>query len=162
MRLTRLSREAVEAGQGQRIESTFIKKSGRKTTGASKAKASKPRKSSENGKSRSQRDSVLDAEGSKRKRKRMASLEEEEVSEDEIEAPGEFDDFIVDDDEPLSPNPKRGEKRPQTVSLLDSSPGLPDDNDIWTFNLDDPPPKRRRKAPPTGPGIHDEVVVISD
>ncbi|KIJ27343.1 hypothetical protein M422DRAFT_37824 [Sphaerobolus stellatus SS14] len=159
MRLTRLSREEIDGGQGQRIECTFLKKPGRKTASGSKGKVSKPRKSTD-GMSQAKLDLAL-ASGSSKKKRKGATSSDEEVSEDESEEPGEFDDFIVDD-MPLSPQPKRGSKRSLALTLPDSSPTRLSDNDIWSFNLDDPPSKRRRRAPKSGPMADDEVVVISD
>lgn len=172
MRLTRLSREAVEAGQGPRIDCTFLKKTGKKAGSASKDKTSKPRASrgsTTKSQPKSAGESLRSVNGKAKKRKKPPSSEEDDGSVEEIEEPGEFDDFIVDDEEPLSPQPKRRAKRLYAGLLLSDSPQLSGDEDnIWTFKLDDQPPPRKRsrrtshKSRNLGPGTDDEVLILSD
>ncbi|KAF8588200.1 ATP-dependent DNA helicase [Ramaria rubella] len=170
MRLTRLSREAVEGGAGQRIECSFLKKTGQKGAGQTKRKISGTQSKLTKGDRKSQSQLKSTANGKAKKRKRSFSLEEEDL--DEFEDPREFNDFIVDDDITFTDDSAYRRSEDLEVKLRQVSPSIfrspkqDDDDDLWTFTLDDvvPAAKRqcRRKASNIGPGSDDDVVVLSD
>jgi ATP-dependent DNA helicase Q1 len=165
IRLTRLSREAIEGGAGQRIECTFLRKTktSRNAAGHTKRKNSgiQTKLSTYLDKSESpERLSPFPKRNSK-KRKRTQSFNESD------------DDFIVEDDDfshalpadgpqghsdSLRSEPRR--RSPSIITNLDE-----EDDDTWTFTMDEarPPAKRRRTAVVnSGPGSDDEVYVLSD
>lgn len=171
MRLTRLSREAIEAGTGHRIECVFLKKPTRKTTRQkSKELHTKSSKIGGNSKSRVRTGENPPNEES-RKRRRAAGSSDEELSDKEAEAePGEFDDFIVEDDEdassPLpgitknSKNVEAGLRRLSPSIFISSDHEFIEDEADWTFTMLDErrPNKRIRGSVP----IPNEIVILSD
>ena len=159
IRLTRLSREAVEGGAGQRIEWTFLKKTGR-ITGKSKRKDSgiqaKSPKDSSN--SSSPLGSALVPKRKTKKRRRL-------ISSDDGQDSDSFNDDITHTQAKSHAASLEAEPRRCSPSMFNSP--NPDGNnyDTWTFTLADvvPATKRRRKeVPNSGPGSDDEVVVLSD
>jgi ATP-dependent DNA helicase Q1 len=171
MRLTRLSREAVESGAGQRITCTFLKKAGRKA--AAKSKRKDAGLQSQLYQSSGQSDSPLNSvPGTKTKKRRRPSLS------GKIQ---DVDDFIVEDDGDVihthgddsscshSDNLEL-EIRRISPTVFKSSNQDDDDDDVdidgtWTFTLDDAAPKQKRRRTDNhnaGPGSEDEVVVLSD
>lgn len=164
MRLTRLSREAVKEGAGQRIECIFLKKTSRK----SKRKDSGIQvKSSKASKSNTSLASASVPNRKTKKRRRSFPSDEEQDS-----------DFIVKDDvtdariegDPHNLSDRPGVEIYQNSSSVFSPPHPVDDGDdddnTWTFTMADvpvPPTKRRRtKVLNSGPASDDEVVVLSD
>lgn len=170
MRLTRLSREAVEGGAGQRIECAFLKKTARKSAGQAKRKTStlKAKSSDGLGKSQSQLILMSATNGKTKKRKRATSVEEQDL--EGIEDPGEFDDFIEDEDDVIyvagsdeGPPDLHDDLRRMSPSIF-RSPDREDDS-IWTFTLDGATRakrRRRKEASFAGPISDDEVMVLSD
>lgn len=198
MRLTRLSREAIEAGTGHIIECAFLKKPTRKSKGQSDTKgkgsgtgtksskissgsaslsSNLPPLSNKSKSSRSGQNSVQNEKSrKKRKRRRSDSDDGESVSEvgneeeeEEEEVPGEFDDFIVDDEgDGIDFSPTNAQKyREADAGLRHLSPSIfvssdhepiDDEEDDWTFSMR--PNKRLRTNAPVV--SNNEIVILSD
>lgn len=164
MRLTRLTREAIQSGTGQKIEYTFLTKPAKRGTASSKGKIPGFKLSKENGNMQSKLSQAW--VNGRKKRKRVSSDGEDS---------GDMDTFIVDDDVPSPPQPKHkasGSRKPEADKSRASPPmEVPDsdifDDDMWIYNMADTNStsavkRTHRKRPKTGPGTDDEVVIVSE
>lgn len=161
IRLTRLSREAIEGGSGSRLECSFLKKTSRKVTGSTKRKQSDKQTNLSAYLEKSESPECLSPiPMGKSKKKRPQSF-------------GEFDDdFIVEDEDvshtPLEHSPHDHSNNGLRSKLRRRSSNYHDGDSAWTFTMDDDddddvvPAAKRRRTVHSGPGSDDEVVVLSD
>lgn len=191
MRLTRLSREAIEAGTGHKIECVFLKKPTRKSKGQSDAKgkgsgtgaksskissgsaslnSSWPPLRNKSKSSRSGQDNVQNGKSSKKRKRRKSGSDdgesvsevddeerEEEEEEEAEEVPGEFDDFIVDDEgDGVDFPPATAQKAREvdaglrhlspSIFIFSDHESIDEDKDDWSFSMR-PNKRPRTKAP---------------
>ncbi|KAF8459232.1 P-loop containing nucleoside triphosphate hydrolase protein [Gautieria morchelliformis] len=170
MRLTRLSREAVESGAGQRITCTFLKKAGRKAAAKTKRKDAglQSQLYQSSGPSDFPLNSVPRTKTKKRGRS-SSSGKGQEVYDFIVEDDGDVIHMHGEDSSGSHSDNLELEMRRISPTIFKSSNQDDDGDDdyesTWTFTMDDAAPMQKRRRTDNhnaGPGSEDEVVVLSD